>query len=189
MLNGANWNEWPEEYGNTAEVWFTEDGVDWFELPSEMRWGARHAALSVLDDDGGLWWFGGYGTGGTERMYNDSWLLRASLFFPKPLGDLRDLSTWGKNLDGSGPSPPSFSEDHQVFVLRNRAFFGLDATWAVSGAGSRIIVGDGDSAAPVWLELVDEEPRTLYLHANSTTVVHGAAPLLPFRHPDATVIE
>jgi hypothetical protein len=189
MLNGANWNEWPEEYGNTAEVWFTEDGVDWFELPAELRWGARHASLSVLDDDGGLLLFGGYGTGGYDRLYNDAWLLRASLFFPKPLGDLRDLSTWGKHLDGSGPSPLSFSADNQVFMLRNRDYFALDATWSVTGASSRIIVGDGNAATPVRLELADEQPRTLYLHANSTTVVHGVRPALPFRHLDATLIE
>jgi hypothetical protein len=189
MINGANWNEWPDEFGNTAEIWFTDNGAEWFELPSEIRWGARHASLSVVDDEGGLFWFAGYGTGGFERLYNDSWVLRASLFFPKPTGDLRDPSTWGKNLDGTGPSPPSFSESYQIFVLRNRPVFTLDSTWTVTGAGSRIIVGDGDAAAPVWLELADEEPRTLYLQANSTTVVHGAAPLLPFRHPDATVIE
>lgn len=189
MINGANWNEWPEEYGNTAEVWYTENGADWFELPSELRWGARHASYSALDEEGGLHFFGGYGHGGVERIYNDSWLLRASMYFPKSSGDLAMLSTWGKNLDGSGPSPTSFSKDHQIFILRNRPVFVLDATWSVSGAGSRVVAGDGDPGSPVWIEIADDKPRQIYLQSNSTSVVHGTPPLVMFRHPNSILVE
>jgi hypothetical protein len=190
MINGANWHLWPNENGNTSEIWFTDNGVDWFELHSESIWGARHASFSMPDDDGGLLLLAGYGHGGVDRMYNDSWVLQASIYFSKPSGDLLDLSSWGKNHDGSGPSPTTFSADNQIFILANRAFFAVDDRWFVSGAGSRTIVGAGDDQSPVWLDLSGERvvARSLYLSSNSTTVAWGDAPTVLYKHPDAELI-
>jgi hypothetical protein len=190
MVNGSNWHTWPEENGNTSEIWFTDDGVDWLELPSENIWSARHASFSVPDEAGGLLVAAGYGHGGVGRIYNDAWILRASIYFSKPSGDIHDLSTWGKNHDGTGASPASFGMDNQIFILANRASFAIDDAWSVSGAGSRIIVGDGNVNNPVWLDLTDGSPATrqLYLSANSTTVAWGGSPTVLYRHPSATLI-
>jgi hypothetical protein len=190
VINGSSLIEWPDEYGNTAEVWFTEDGVEWFLLESELRWPARHASFTTVDPQHGLLVLAGYGHGGIERMYNDVWSLRASVFFSKAEGDLHDLGTWGKRKDGSGESPTSFDDPDQVFVLRNRAFFEIDESWSVRGAGSRIFVGDGQRTH--WVELqVSNRTRAqqpLYLLANSTTLVRGCSPSVHFKHPQAALI-
>jgi hypothetical protein len=191
VLNGASEIEWPDENGNTAEVWFTEDGVEWFPLESEHKWAARHASLTTLDDAHGLLLLAGYGHGGTARMYNDVWSLRISIFFSKPQGALEDLDTWGKHTDGSGEPPAGFDAPGQLFVLRNRASFSFDESWVVRGAGSRIVVGDGQRTHAVELHVHNRvRPRQpLYLLSNSTTVVSGCAPTVHFKDPRAAYFE
>jgi hypothetical protein len=187
LLGGANIDFWAEEAHNTSEIWFSENGHEWFELRTEQVWGARHASLTVADGRGGMLLMAGFGWGGVSRIYNDVWRLRATFYFSKPEGDLHSLSTWGRKIDGSGRSPESFSADHQVFMLRNRALFNADERFAVSGAGSRIVVGDGQN--PVRLEINNQLPASqpLYLYSQSTTVVRGGEASVLYAAPDATL--
>jgi hypothetical protein len=191
VINGLSLTEWPDDYGNTAEIWFTEDGVDWFPLESEIRWAPRHASFTTIDEEKGLLLLGGYGGGNVlERSYNDVWSVRVSVFFSKPEGDVRELATWGKRKDGSGEPPESFEAPDQVFVLRNRPSFEIDDSWAVRGAGSRIFVGDGQRTHSIELKIVNraQPHQPLYLLSNSTTTVGGCSPTVHFRHRDAVLI-
>lgn len=190
LLNGTYVDYQPDQYGNTSEIWYTEDGRTWLELKSEYIWPARHASFTVLDEDGGLLVLAGYGAGGVARLYNDVWRLRASLYFPKPAGALHRLETWGANLDGSGRSPKSFRDDNQVFVLRNRDSFEVDERWSVSGEGSRILVGDGSPGNRVVLVVNNNSQvsQPLYLYAGSTTIVHGSPPLVLYKDAAAVMI-
>jgi hypothetical protein len=189
LFNGANRNLWPDEFGNAAEIWFTGDGADWFELKSESIWQARHASFSVLDGSrgGGILLLAGYGHGGVARMHNDVWNVRVSIYFSKPNGALHDLRTWGKHADGSGRSPRSFRDANQVFILRNRTTFTIDERWSVTGAASRIVVGDGDPNNGALLEISNDGRAThpLYLSSNSVTIATGRQPTIYFRDPDA----
>jgi hypothetical protein len=191
LINGANATEWPDEYGNTTEIWFTDDGHEWLSLAPEHSWSARHASLTTVDADGAVLLLAGYGHGGLSRMHNDAWQMRVTLFFPKAQGDLRSLSTWGARIDGSGESPASFDAPNQLFVLRNRPSFVLDDSWAVTGAGSRIAVGDGRRVLPIEVDIDNrvQPKQTLQLLANSTTRISGCAPTLRFRDPRAGLID
>lgn len=190
LLNGTYVDYQPDQYGNTSEIWYTDDGLTWLELKSEYVWPARHASFTALDENGGVLVIGGYGAGGVTRLYNDVWRLRASLYFPKPAGALHRLDTWGRNLDGSGASPASFGDDHQVFVLRNRDSFSVDERWSVSGVGSRILVGDGSPGSRVVLNVNNRShtSQPLFLNANSTTNVHGSPPLVLYKDAAAVII-
>lgn len=189
LFNGANRDLWPEEFGNAAEIWFTSDGAHWFELKSESLWGARHASFTVLDGSrrGGILLLAGYGHGGVTRIYNDVWNVRVSIYFSKPDGALHELATWGKQTDGSGRSPASFHNANQVFILRNRTTFTMDERWSVTGAGSRIVVGDGDPDNRVLLEIYNDggASHPLYLSSNSVTIATGREPTIHFRDPGA----
>ena len=192
IINGLSLTEWPDDWGNTAEIWFTEDGVEWFPLESELKWAPRHASFSTVDEKHGLLLMGGYGGGNVlERSYNDVWSIKAAFFFSKPEGDLNDLATWGKHKDGSGESPASFNAPDQVFVLRNRPSFAIDESWSVQGAGSRVFVGDGQQTHTIELSISNRaSPRQpLYLLSNSTTVVKGCRPTVYFKHPQAALID
>jgi hypothetical protein len=191
VIGGMNATDWPDDYGNSAEIWFTEDGVDWFPLESELRWGARHASYATVDDENGVLVIAGYGHGGAERIYNDVWSLKVSIYFAKPEGDVRDLATWGKHKDGSGEAPLSFDAPNQLFVLRNRSSFSIDESWAVEGAGSRIVVGDGQRTHSVELHIANSAPprHPLMLLANSTTFVEGCSPAVHLQNVEAAYID
>lgn len=190
LVGGANPALWPEEHGNTAEVWFTSDGTRWVELKSERQWPARHAAFVTTGIQEDLVVLAGYGHGGVSRIYNDAWSLRTRIFFSRPGGDLHRLSSWGSRMDGSGIRPRSFHADHQVFVLTNRDTFKADERLSVSGAGSRILVGDGDMSRPVRLELRNASAvkQPLYLYANSTTIISGELPEILFQDDEARLV-
>jgi hypothetical protein len=191
VINGLSQIEWPDDWGNTAEIWFTEDGIDWFPLESELKWTPRHASFTTIDEKEGVLLLGGYGGGNVlERSYNDVWTINVKVFFSKPEGDLADLRTWGKRKDGSGESPTSFDAPDQLFVLRNRSSFEIDESWSVRGAGSRIFVGDGQRTHSVELHIDNGAPaqQPLYLLSNSTTVVSGCSPTVYFQHPEAALI-
>jgi hypothetical protein len=66
-----------------------------------------------------------------------------TFFFSKATGNLNTLSTWGLNTDGSGTAPTNFTTANRVFIITNTAAATIGAAWTVSGAGSRVQVGNG----------------------------------------------
>lgn len=86
---------------------------------------------------------------GTERVtFNNfsltgSPLQEASVFYSSASGSLADLETWGKNQDGTGAQPESFSDNLQTFIIQNRSEITLDENWQVSGELSRVVLGNG----------------------------------------------
>jgi hypothetical protein len=72
-------------------------------------------------------------------------------YYSKSTGNLTAVATWGTNTDGTGTSPSNFTDDAQLFNVVNRTTVTLDANWTVSGAGSKVIVGDGLSATTLVL--------------------------------------
>lgn len=72
--------------------------------------------------------------------------VRTARFYSKSSGDLNLLSTWGENTNGTGNAPADFTTGGQVFEVRNRATATISAAWTVSGAASKVVVGDGTNA-------------------------------------------
>ncbi|MBL7703076.1 MAG: T9SS type A sorting domain-containing protein [Ferruginibacter sp.] len=64
-------------------------------------------------------------------------------YYSKSTGDLTDVATWGTATDGTGTSPADFTSSNQSFEIRNRATATITSNWTVSGASSKIIVGNG----------------------------------------------
>ena len=115
-------------------------------------------------------------------------------YYSKSTGSLNVLSTWGSNTDGTGTSPTNFTTGNRIFNVRNNATPTINGTWAVSGNGSKIIVGDGtaacnfqipsnftctgriDVAANATLSIARTTNPTLgTLNASSTVVFNGIA--------------
>ena len=78
---------------------------------------------------------------------SDSYIpIAATNFYSKSSGNLELTSSWGTNTDGSGSEPLNFTSGSSTFNIRNNATPTIGASWTVSGAGSKIIVGDGTNA-------------------------------------------
>ncbi|WP_421895902.1 T9SS type A sorting domain-containing protein [Marinoscillum sp.] len=69
-----------------------------------------------------------------------------TLYYSKSTGDLHTLATWGTNTNGTGTAPSNFTADGQVFNLRNRTTAALTGNLTISGAGSKLVTGDGTNA-------------------------------------------
>lgn len=78
-------------------------------------------------------------------------------YYSKAAGNLNLTASWGTNTDGSGAAPSNFTNNNQIFNIRNRATHTINYPWTVSGAGSKVVVGDGTNpcvitltSAPTW---------------------------------------
>lgn len=67
-------------------------------------------------------------------------------YYSQAAGSLATTTTWGTNTDGTGTAPSNFTSDGQLFIVTNRSSTTLDANWTVSGAGAKVIIGNGASA-------------------------------------------
>ncbi|MFN3943098.1 MAG: cadherin-like beta sandwich domain-containing protein [Flavobacterium sp.] len=72
--------------------------------------------------------------------------VRTGRYYSKATGDLNVLSTWGVETDGTGSAPASFTSDGAIYEIRNRAAATIGANWTVSGASSKVVLGDGSNA-------------------------------------------
>lgn len=66
-------------------------------------------------------------------------------FYSKSAGNLDVLTSWGVNTDGTGTAPSNFSSAGQIFNIVNSAGPTVGTNWTVSGAGSKVIIGDGSN--------------------------------------------
>ncbi|MDR4989358.1 MAG: T9SS type A sorting domain-containing protein [Bacteroidales bacterium] len=78
----------------------------------------------------------------------------ATTFYFSGTGALNDTDHWGRNADGSGENPQDFTSDNQIFVIANTASVTLSDAWAVTGLGSRVVVGDGADATTLIVDAV-----------------------------------
>lgn len=61
-------------------------------------------------------------------------------------GNANATASWGSATDGTGVTPPVFSDNYHIFNLRNNATPTIGASWTVSGTASKIIVGNGTNS-------------------------------------------
>ncbi len=123
---------------------------------------------------------------GIRDFYNN---LAADFTVP----DLNELTSWGANRDGSGPKPSNFSGANHRFNIVNYTSGGkakLGKDWAVTGLGSRIILGDGNKI--VEMTLADKKTITsgpVDVANNATLLIDAPAlPTLGTLAPNSTVI-
>ena len=82
---------------------------------------------------------------GVDDLILKPLFINPSVFYSKSSGDLNVLGTWGDNTDGSGNAPANFTTAGQVFYIANHDATAatIGANWTVSGATSKVSVGNG----------------------------------------------
>ncbi|TAF43702.1 MAG: hypothetical protein EAZ51_07875, partial [Sphingobacteriales bacterium] len=68
-------------------------------------------------------------------------------YYSKSTGNLNLTSTWGENTNGTGTAPSNFTTGNDIFYIRNRTTATIAAAWTVSGANSKVVLGDATVAA------------------------------------------
>ncbi len=75
-------------------------------------------------------------------------------WYYKGTGDMALTASWGSNTDGSGSAPANFTTDNYQFIIMNTTAVSHATAWTVSGASSKIILGNPTTpAAPITLTL------------------------------------
>ena len=89
---------------------------------------------------------------GTNILYNlvsplqSSATTSVSTYYSKSTGNLDVLSNWGASTDGSGSAPANFTTDGTTFIIKNNLTPTIGGAWTITGATSKIQVGDGTAA-------------------------------------------
>ena len=69
-----------------------------------------------------------------------------TIYYSKPAGNLNLTASWGRNTNGTGATPINFTTANCLYIIVNNATPTITANWTVSGASSRVQVGDGVQA-------------------------------------------
>ncbi len=110
-------------------------------------------------------------------------------YYSKSTGNLEVPANWGLNTDGTGAPPPNFSNASQVFNIRNRATATIGAAWTVSGAGSKIVVGNGVAACNFTIPATLAVSGTVDVSASATlTIINTTIPTLGSLNASSTVV-
>jgi len=77
---------------------------------------------------------------------SDSYLVIGANYYSKSTGNLEVLSNWGLSSDGTGTAPSNFTTASMTYEIRNRSSATIGSSWTISGANTRLVVGDGTNA-------------------------------------------
>ncbi|MEI8046367.1 MAG: T9SS type A sorting domain-containing protein [Bacteroidota bacterium] len=97
--------------------------------------------------------------------------ITATNYYSKSTGNLDNVANWGTVTDGSGTAPLGFTADNQIFNIRNNATPTIGADWTVSGAGSKIITGDGANACNFTIPSSFKVTGTIDVAASATLTI------------------
>ena len=67
-------------------------------------------------------------------------------YYSKSAGNLELTTSWGANADGSGTNPPNFTNNGQIFFLKNRTTATLTNNLSITGNYSKFVIGDAATA-------------------------------------------
>ncbi len=121
-------------------------------------------------------------TSGAWRFDNVTFSgVEPTIFYYRGTGNLTLTSSWTTNPDGvGGIEPLNFSTPNQVFELRNATSpVTLTSSWTVSGAGSKVVVGDGTDDIEFTVDAifnaseVDLQNKATYIIQNNTVPDFG----------------
>jgi len=110
-------------------------------------------------------------------------------YYSKSTGNLNLVASWGTNTDGSGTAPGNFTANNQVFNVRNNASPTIAANWTVSGANSKVVVGDGSTATNFQIPSGFKLTGKADVAANATlSIANTTNPTMGTLNPASTVI-
>ncbi len=95
-------------------------------------------------------------------------------FYSAATGGLDVTTNWGTNTTGTGTNPTDFTTAGQIFNIRNNATPTIGASWTVSGAGSKIVLGDGTNAVNFTIPDLMTVTGPIDLSANATLTLQNS---------------
>ena len=110
-------------------------------------------------------------------------------YYSKSTGNLNLVSSWGRNIDGSGASPSNFTDSNQLFNIRNNPAPTIGANWTVSGALSKVVLGDGTNNINFTIPASFRLTGVIDLSANSQlTLQNTTLPTFGAIDPASTIV-
>jgi hypothetical protein len=103
-------------------------------------------------------------------------------------GNLNEVSSWGTNIDGSGTPPANFTDNEQIFFIKNGSAATLSANLDVSGINSKIILGDGTNATSLTIPATFSINSDIDVYNNAVLNIQNVqSPYLHFVAQNSTI--
>lgn len=173
MMGGWRADDAGDSYvGNKNDVWYTEDGVIWKDLPTGNTWQPRHAPF-VWSTPDALYLSSGYLN--NFGLLNDIWKLDkaeniiATTYYLKQGEDPIATESWGSTKSGNGISPKRFDYAYQSFVVENDHTISFDKNFSITGQSSNLLIGNGQDSVSV--TVAKEVQITADLRLNGLTTI------------------
>jgi hypothetical protein len=183
--NGA-WNQtlfaspdMGENWSQVADTFVIDE--DWHRVSFDL------SGFPELNDNPGMMLkigFGGENAGGTSgnnRFDNISltgeFLYEHTSYYNKPESSLNELTSWGKQPDGTGENPVSFDLPGSVYYIHNGTGPEISGNWLVSGVSSRVVLGNGNDPVILTIPPDYQFSGRVDIHANASLVLRN--PLIP----------
>lgn len=97
--------------------------------------------------------------------------LGTSNFYIAAGSDCSNSNNWWSNPDGAtGTHPANFTADGQVFNIFNTGVT-IGSDWTISGAGSKVVLGDGTAPVSLGISAAAFLSGTMKLNANATLTI------------------
>ena len=111
---------------------------------------------------------------GEYRLYSS--IPFYSNYYAAASGDLSDVNNWTSNSDGSGNHPSSFTTANTNYYLVNQSNPTIEGNWTLTGANSRLIIGNGVDAVNCTIGAA-VVANYIIINANSELTINAGASL------------
>lgn len=98
-------------------------------------------------------------------------------YYSKSTGNLNTLATWGTSTNGTGTAPTSFTAANCTYIIVNNTAPTISANWTVSGANSKVQVGDGTQTINFTIPSPRSTTATYSVMVNSTLTAASGSTL------------
>jgi len=109
------------------------------------------------------------GGGASNVVVNVSGGVSQNYYNTKAALGLNNIGTWSTTVDGTGPSPASFTSAYQNFHIIDPTKAQINATWDVTAPGNTSFIFIGDGATSLTVIVPPGSPITATSRVNVTT--------------------
>ncbi|MCK9218722.1 MAG: hypothetical protein M0P47_01560 [Bacteroidales bacterium] len=114
-------------------------------------------------------------TSASNTVYLHDIIFNTQYFNSASSGSIELITSWGTKSNGTGTNPANFISSGQIFTIINNATPTIGADWIVSGAESKIVVGNGINSCAFSSGIHNITTQNLEIKTNASLTLNSDA--------------